>query len=73
MARARAATLITQSNFGKFYHGVSMERAQILVFTLCGQFGKKGSGVNGFPAMNLAAHGTAVLSSEARCRPRPAP
>jgi len=63
MARARAATLITQSNFGKFYHGVSMERAQILVFTLCGQFGKKGSGVNGFPAMNLAGPGTAVLSS----------
>ncbi|MCP5067090.1 MAG: molybdopterin-dependent oxidoreductase [bacterium] len=62
-ARARAATLITQSNFSKFYHGIEMERAQILVFTLCGQFGKKGSGVNGFPAMNLAGMDTAILSS----------
>jgi len=62
MARARAATLITQSNFGKFYHGVGMERAQILVFTLCGQFGKKGSGVNGFAALNLAGPTTAVVS-----------
>ncbi|MDH3457597.1 MAG: molybdopterin-dependent oxidoreductase [Gemmatimonadota bacterium] len=63
IARARAATLITQSSFGKFYHGLEMERAQILVFALCGQFGKKGSGVNGFPAMNLAGTQTAVLSS----------
>jgi anaerobic selenocysteine-containing dehydrogenase len=62
MARARAATLITQSNFGKFYHGVEMERAQILVFTLCGHFGNKGSGVNGFPAMNLAGMQTAIVS-----------
>jgi len=61
MASAKAATLITQSNFGKFYHGVSMERAQILVFTLCGQFGKKGSGVNGFPAMNLAGMDSAII------------
>ena len=36
--------------------------AQILVFTLCGQFGKKGSGVNGFPAMNLAGMATAIIS-----------
>ncbi|MBW2232645.1 MAG: molybdopterin-dependent oxidoreductase [Deltaproteobacteria bacterium] len=61
MASAKAATLITQSNFGKFYHGSSMERAQILVFTLCGQFGKKGSGVNGFPAMNLAGMESAIV------------
>jgi DMSO reductase family type II enzyme molybdopterin subunit len=62
MARAKAATLITQSNFGKFYHGVSMERAQILVFALCGQFGKKGSGVNGFPALNLAGMDSAIIA-----------
>jgi len=65
MASAKAATLITQSNFSKFYHGVEMERAQILVFTLCGQFGKKGSGVNGFPAMNLAGMTSAIVGSGA--------
>jgi DMSO reductase family type II enzyme molybdopterin subunit len=63
IAGARAATLITQSNFGKFYHGLEMERAQILVFTLCGQFGKKGSGVNGFPSLGVAGPASAVLSS----------
>jgi DMSO reductase family type II enzyme molybdopterin subunit len=62
LASAKAATLITQSNFSKFYHGIEMERAQILVFTLCGQFGKKGSGVNGFPAMNLDGVQSAVVS-----------
>jgi DMSO reductase family type II enzyme molybdopterin subunit len=62
MARAKAATLITQSSFAKYYHGLEMERAQILPFTLCGQFGKKGSGVNGFPAMNLAGMATAIIS-----------
>jgi len=65
MARARAATLITQSVFGKFYHGLEMERVQILLFTLCGQLGKKGSGVNVFPAMNLAGMQSAVVSSGA--------
>ena len=30
----RAATIITQSNFCKFYHGLEMERAQILVLAL---------------------------------------
>jgi anaerobic selenocysteine-containing dehydrogenase len=34
IARARAATTITQTNFSKFYHGMEMERAEILVMTL---------------------------------------
>jgi len=48
IAKARAVTNITQSNFSKFYHGFEMERAQILVSALCGHFGKKGSGYNAF-------------------------
>ncbi|MBK7728230.1 MAG: molybdopterin-dependent oxidoreductase [Gammaproteobacteria bacterium] len=56
IANAKAATIITQSNFGKFYHGLEMERAQFLVFALTGQFGKKGSGINGFPMMTLSGH-----------------
>jgi anaerobic selenocysteine-containing dehydrogenase len=44
LAKARAATCITQSNFSKFYHGIEMERAQILCFSLAGQMGRKGAG-----------------------------
>jgi DMSO reductase family type II enzyme molybdopterin subunit len=55
IGRARAATILTQSNFSKFYHGLEMERAQILVLALCGQIGKKGSGFNAFPWLNLGS------------------
>jgi DMSO reductase family type II enzyme molybdopterin subunit len=54
IAKAKAACMICHSNFGKFYHGMEMERAQILVFTLSGQIGKKGSGIVGFPYLSLA-------------------
>jgi DMSO reductase family type II enzyme molybdopterin subunit len=55
IARAKAATILTQSNFSKYYHGLEMERAQILVMTLAGQVGKKGSGFAGFPFLSLAS------------------
>jgi len=42
IAKAKGCTNITQTNFSKFYHGMEMERAAILVFALAGQFGKKG-------------------------------
>ncbi|MBW2418027.1 MAG: molybdopterin-dependent oxidoreductase [Deltaproteobacteria bacterium] len=51
IAKARAAVCVTQSSFSKYYHGIEMERCQILVLTLCGQIGKKGSGITGFPAL----------------------
>jgi hypothetical protein len=54
---------LPQSNFSKYYHGLEMQRAQILVLTLCGQIGKKGSGINGFPAMTIAGVTTPVISS----------
>jgi DMSO reductase family type II enzyme molybdopterin subunit len=53
IAKAKAATILTQSNFSKFYHGLEMERAQILVLALCGHFGKKGSGMNAFPWLTI--------------------
>jgi DMSO reductase family type II enzyme molybdopterin subunit len=62
IAKARAATIITQSNFSKHYHGLEMERAQILVLTLAGQIGKKGSGINAFPAMSIAGAAPIVMS-----------
>ncbi|MBI5505761.1 MAG: molybdopterin-dependent oxidoreductase [Deltaproteobacteria bacterium] len=49
IGKARSVTNVTQSNFSKFYHGMEMERAQLLVFALCGHFGKKGSGFQAFP------------------------
>ena len=63
IARARAATIIANSNFGKFYHGLEMERVQILVLTLCGQLGKKGAGMNAFPAISLAGFTSSIISS----------
>jgi DMSO reductase family type II enzyme molybdopterin subunit len=61
IAGAKAATILTQSNFSKFYHGVEMERAQILVLALCGHFGKKGSGFNAFPWLTVdSAEGLGV-------------
>jgi len=63
LARARSATSITQSNFGKFYHGLEMERAQFLVFALAGQFGKKGSGINSFPNLWLSGHEGLIAGS----------
>ncbi len=53
IGQARAASVMTQSNFSKFYHGMEMERAQFLVLALCGHFGKKGSGINAFPMLSI--------------------
>ncbi len=63
LSSAKAATMITQSNFSKFYHGLEMERTQILLFALTGQMGRRGAGFNGFPSMTIAGATTPVLSS----------
>ncbi|MFQ5666765.1 MAG: molybdopterin-dependent oxidoreductase [Candidatus Binatia bacterium] len=49
IGKARAVSNVTSSNLTKFYHGNLMERAQILVFALCGHMGKRGSGFSAFP------------------------
>lgn len=49
IGRDRAVSNVTSSNIGKYYHGNLMERAQILLFALCGHMGKKGSGFSAFP------------------------
>jgi DMSO reductase family type II enzyme molybdopterin subunit len=63
LAGARAATCITQSNFSKFYHAIEMERAQLLVFALAGQIGRKGAGFMGFPYLSLAGPGGLSVAS----------
>jgi len=54
MAKSKAVAAITQTNFSKYYHGMEMERAQILAFTLAGQIGKKGAGIAAFPFLSIA-------------------
>lgn len=49
LASAKAACMVTSSNFSKYYHGNLIERSQALVFALCGHIGKKGGGFVAFP------------------------
>jgi DMSO reductase family type II enzyme molybdopterin subunit len=61
IAEAETCATITQSNFAKFYHGLEMERVQILVLALCGHFGKRGSGHQAFPMIMADAAQDAFL------------
>ncbi|MBW2398636.1 MAG: molybdopterin-dependent oxidoreductase [Deltaproteobacteria bacterium] len=54
LAGAKAASAITQTNFSKYYHGMEMERAMILAFTLAGQIGKRGAGIAAFPYLSIS-------------------
>jgi len=61
IARARSVSLLTTTNFCKFYHGALIERAQILLLALCGHIGKKGSGFNPWPILWADAFDTFPL------------
>jgi DMSO reductase family type II enzyme molybdopterin subunit len=52
IGKAKAVSNVTSSNISKYYHGNLMQRAQILVFALCGHMGKRGSGYSAFPYLN---------------------
>jgi len=49
IARARAASCVAGASLSKYYHGDLMMRAQILLFALCGQMGRKGAGYDSLP------------------------
>jgi DMSO reductase family type II enzyme molybdopterin subunit len=49
IAKATAASCIAGACLSKYYHGDLMMRAQILLFALCGQMGKKGAGYDVLP------------------------
>jgi DMSO reductase family type II enzyme molybdopterin subunit len=77
MAAAEGVVNISTSNFGKFYHGDLIERAQILVFALCGHMGRKGATFSAFPALTpdtalgaLERHGHQMLLSASSSDPR---
>ncbi|MDE3094820.1 MAG: molybdopterin-dependent oxidoreductase [Chloroflexota bacterium] len=48
-AGARAASGVAGASISKYYHGDLMMRAQILLFALCGQMGRKGAGYDALP------------------------
>src|SRR4030042_1274562 len=49
LAEAKAASCLAGASLSTHYHGDLMMRAQILVFALCGQMGKKGAGYDTLP------------------------
>jgi DMSO reductase family type II enzyme molybdopterin subunit len=51
LARAEAASSLCTTVFSKYYHGNLVMRTQALIFSLLGQFGKKGSGLAGLSFM----------------------
>jgi DMSO reductase family type II enzyme molybdopterin subunit len=53
LANAKAASGVAGAALSKFYHGDLMMRAQILVFALCGQMGRKGAGFDTLPYLVL--------------------
>lgn len=44
IAAAKGVVAISTFLWGKFYHGGLIQRAQMLLFALCGQFGRPGAG-----------------------------
>ena len=54
IARAKACSNIAQTNFGKFYHGLEMERSILLVFALTGHFGRRGAGYSAVPMLSIS-------------------
>ncbi len=63
LAKAKAATAITQTNFSKFYHGLEMERGLILAFAMAGQVGRKGAGIAAFPYLSIAGPDALAMAS----------
>lgn len=54
IAKARACSNITQTNLGKFYHGMNSERGILLVFALAGHFGRNGANYNSVPMLSIS-------------------
>ncbi len=61
VARARAVSGVAGASISKYYHGDLMMRAQILLFALCGQMGRKGAGYDSLPF--LIIDGTMSVAS----------
>ena len=53
IAKAKAASCVAGASLSKNYHGDLMMRAQILLFALCGQMGRRGAGYDTLPYLGL--------------------
>ena len=58
VASRRTKVVCSLSNAGKHYHGDLMERAQLLLFGLTGNWGKQGTGVQAWTAGLFEGQGT---------------
>lgn len=65
IARAKACSNVCTTNFGKFYHGLEMERAILLVFALGGHFGREGAGYSAVPMLSISGAETLIPLSGA--------
>ena len=54
IGKARAVSNITQTNFGKFYHGQNTERSILLLFALTGNIGRNGANYNSVPMLSIS-------------------
>jgi DMSO reductase family type II enzyme molybdopterin subunit len=61
IAQAAAVSGVAGASISKYYHGDLMMRAQILLFALCGQIGRKGAGFDTLPY--LIVEGTMTAPS----------
>jgi len=62
IAKARAPSCVAGACLSKYYHGDLMMRAQILVFALCGQMGRKGAGYDTLPIIMIDGYLRLYLS-----------
>ena len=60
IAAAKACSNVCTTNFGKFYHGLEMERAILLVFALTGHFGREGAGYSAIPMLSISGAETLI-------------
>jgi DMSO reductase family type II enzyme molybdopterin subunit len=65
MADAKAAASVVSTCISKFYHGDAIMRAQILVFALCAQVGRKGAGFSAAPILWADGHHVIYKDSQA--------
>ncbi len=54
VAKARACSNIPQSSFGKYYHGMEMERSIMMLFALGGHYGRQGANYNAIPMLSIS-------------------
>lgn len=54
IGKAKACSNVTQTNFGKFYHGMETERSILLLFALTGNIGQNGANYNNVSVLSVS-------------------